>query len=141
MRCLSSMVICSEIRMGRHRTVYHRENTPLECSLKGFFALINLIWPWPIWTILSPLAVTRRQSRFFHRPIRNQEIKVYQIRHDSWIFEKISKNLAGTLQTPYGMRDFGGQTDKPKSRVDSVEPGSSSGGFFLDLLYLNFPFL
>ena len=34
--------------------------------------------------------------------------------------------LSSGRHTPlYGMSDFGGQTGKPKSRVDSVEPGSS----------------
>ena len=59
------------------------------------FALSNVISPWPIFTHLTPLAATMGRSRIFHTLIRNQEIKGYQIGHES--SKKNLKNLAGTL--------------------------------------------
>jgi hypothetical protein len=82
----------------------------------AYFALNNLISPWPNLTHLTPLAATRGRSRFFHTSIRNQEIKFYQIRHE-YSKNKIQKNLADTLAWGFSFFKTGLKTDLLEYRI------------------------
>ena len=115
------MVICSNIRMGRCRTDYHREDIPRKL----------MTHPWEF-SVPRELVRVWYQFKWF--------LKLYNLSYSDLSFISWGRNCKKSRNPTYlyGMSDFGWQTDKLGSRVDSVEPGSSWIFFSWIFLFYNY---